>query len=72
MERYSQRQISERFSSVSVHYTSHMVHLDCLGDGAEQRDNFMDLAKSNCAGVNIIPYGRMDTAASYVSLLGRC
>jgi len=65
VERYSQRQISERFSSVSVHYTSHLVHLDCLGDGAEQRDNFMDLAKSNCAGVNIIPYGRMDTAASY-------
>ena len=52
-----------------MHYTSHLVHLDCLTDGAGQREDFADFARKNCAGVNVIPYGRMDTAATYADVV---
>eukprot|EP00039_Didymoeca_costata_P019850 m.339164 g.339164 ORF g.339164 m.339164 type:complete len:555 (-) comp18691_c0_seq1:791-2455(-) len=69
VERYSQVQNTSRSTTISVHYTSNLIHLASLRDGSYQREAFTDLAQENWPGIHVIPYGRMEAAASYSDVM---
>ena len=49
---------------VLVHPTSHLVHLDCLGDGPKQEKSFSEKASQNLPGFNVLAFGEMSRLPS--------
>lgn len=52
--------LAGRHPVVMVHPTSHLIFLDCLRDGPQQRESFAAMAAANLPDFEVIPFGRME------------